>query len=41
MKCRSGLAEVWAKFYEAKPEVELDELKEPRDIPFKFMSGQV
>ena len=27
--------------YEAKPEVELDTLTEPRDNPFKFKSGQV
>jgi hypothetical protein len=27
--------------YEAKPEVELDTLTEPRDNPFKFKSGEV
>jgi hypothetical protein len=27
--------------YQAKPEVELDTLTEPRSNPFKFMSGQV
>ena len=27
--------------YEAKQEVELDTLTEPRDNPFKFKSGQV
>jgi hypothetical protein len=27
--------------YQAKPEVELDTLTEPRDNPFKFKSGEV
>jgi hypothetical protein len=27
--------------YEAKPEVELDTLTEPRDNPFKFKSGEI